>query len=258
MKTRETKQKDLTALTESLSTSKSAMVVSFTKLSVTKDQEFRSSLREAGAKYQVVKNTLARIAVKGTQFEDATESFKGVTAIAWTDGDPVVLSKAISKFMKDNADIYTFKSGVVDGKLVDLAQLTTIANLPSKEELISKLLWVINSSAQGLVTVINAVPRDLAVVIKQIGESKPAIAAEPVAAREAINESEVLADAPVADETPAIETDPAEETAEAVSEPVAEEASAVDVAAEEAPASEVDAAPSDEAAPEAEAKEKAE
>ena len=260
MKTRETKQKDLTALTESLSTSKSAMVVSFTKLSVTKDQEFRSSLREAGAKYQVVKNTLARIAVKGTQFEDATESFKGVTAIAWTEGDPVVLSKAISKFMKDNADIYTFKSGVVDGKLVDLAQLTTIANLPSKEELISKLLWVINSSAQGLVTVINAVPRDLAVVVKQIGESKPAVAAAPVAASveepaveapasaEAVPEAEVVADAPAMEEAPAVETE---------------------AATEEAPALEVEAVPADEVpataeeevleiAPEAEAEEKAE
>lgn len=260
MKTRETKQKDLTALTESLSTSKSAMVVSFTKLSVTKDQEFRSSLREAGAKYQVVKNTLARIAVKGTQFEDATESFKGVTAIAWTEGDPVVLSKAISKFMKDNADIYTFKSGVVDGKLVDLAQLTTIANLPSKEELISKLLWVINSSAQGLVTVINAVPRDLAVVVKQIGESKPAVAAAPVAAAveepaaeapasaEAVPEAEVVADAPAMEEAPAVETE---------------------AATEEAPALEVEAVPADEVpataeeevleiAPEAEAEEKAE
>src|SRR5437868_13894069 len=170
MKTRETKQKDLAAITESLANSKSAMVVSFTKLTVQKDQEFRNSLRDAGAEYQVVKNTLARIAVKGTQFEQATDAFKGVTAIAWTENDPVVLTKAISKFMKDNADIYTFKTGVVDGKLVDLKQLTTIANLPSKEALISQLLFVLQSGAQRLVTVINAVPRDLAVVIKQIGE----------------------------------------------------------------------------------------
>ena len=181
MKSRETKQKDLTALTESLQNSKSAMVVSFTKLTVTKDQEFRSSLRDAGANYQVVKNTLARIAVKGTQFEDATEHFKGVTAIAWTENDPVVLSKAISKFMKDNADIYTFKTGVVDGNLVDFTQLNLIANLPSKEELISKLLYVLNAQAQRIVTVINAVPRDLAVVIKQIGDKIPAEAAAPAA-----------------------------------------------------------------------------
>ena len=123
MKTRETKQNDLNALTASLANSKSAMVMSFKGLSVSKDLEFRNAVREAGAEYQVVKNTLARIAVKGTDFEQASEHFKGVTAIAWTENDPVVLSKAISKFMKDNADIYTFKTGVVDGSLVDFSQL---------------------------------------------------------------------------------------------------------------------------------------
>ncbi len=259
MKTRETKQKDLTALAESLQKSTSAMVVSFTKLSVSKDQEFRSSLREAGASYQVVKNTLARIAVKGTQFEDATEHFKGVTAIAWSDGDPVVLSKAISKFMKENADIYSFKTGVVEGKLVDIKQLTTIANLPSKEELISKLLWVINSSAQGLVTVINAVPRDLAVVIKQIGEAKPATAAPAAEVK-----AEEPAPAPAAEE--AAPAEPAA-TAEA---PSADAAETVAEPAEEAPAAEVEASPEaavepaaenaevSESAPEADAEEKAE
>ena len=181
MKSKATKQNDLNALTASLASSKSAMVMSFKGLSVTKDQEFRNALREAGAKYQVVKNTLARIAVKGTDFEQASDYFKGVTAIAWTENDPVVLSKAVSKFMKDNADIYSFKAGVVDGNLVDLKQLTTIANLPSKEELISKLLYVLNAQAQRIVTVINAVPRDLAVVIKQIGDKAPATAAAPVA-----------------------------------------------------------------------------
>ena len=246
MKTRETKQKDLAALTESLAASKSAMVVSFTKLTVNKDQELRSSLREAGASYQVVKNTLARIAVKGTQFEGTTDHLKGVTAIAWTENDPVVLSKAISKFMKDNADIYTFKTGVVEGKLVDLTQLTTIANLPSKEELISKLLWVLNSSAQRLVTVINAVPRDLAIVIKQIGDKEDRAAGAPAAEAKAEEPAAAPAAeeaAPVAAEAPAVEEAPAAETAEAVAEP----------AAAEAPAAEVEAAPAAEEAPAAEA-----
>lgn len=174
MKTRERKQADLNALAEQLQNSKSAMIVSFNKLTVTKDQEFRNQLREAGAKYQVVKNTLARLAVKGTPYEGASEYFKGVTAIAWTDDDPVVLSKAVSKFVKSNADFYTFKAGIVEGKVVDLKQVEEIASLPSKEELISKLLYVINAQAQRIVTVINAVPRDLAVVIKQIGEKKEA------------------------------------------------------------------------------------
>lgn len=233
MKSKETKQRDLEALTTSLQSSTSAMVVSFNNLTVAKDMEFRNRLREAGAKYQVVKNTLARIAVKGTDFEQATESFKGVTAIAWTDGDPVILSKAISKFMKDNADHYTFKSGVVDGKLVDLAQLTTIASLPSKEELISKLLFVINAQAQRLVTVINAVPRDLAIVIKQIGEKAPEGGSAPVAEAKAEEAAPAEAEAaPAAEEAPAVEAAP---------EAPAEEAPAAEAeapAAEEAPAEE--------------------
>ena len=241
MKSKETKQRDLEALTSSLQTSTSALVVSFNKLTVNKDIEFRNRIREAGAKYQGVKNTLARIAVKGTDFEQATESFKGVTAIAWTDGDPVVLSKAVSKFMKDNADNYTFKSGVVDGKLVDLTQLTTIANLPSKEELISKLLFVLNAQAQRIVTVINAVPRDLAVVIKQIGEKAPAGDAPAV-------EAKAEEAAPVeAEAAPAVEAEAAP----------AEEAPVAEAAAPEAPAAEADATPAEEA-PAAEGEEKAE
>lgn len=174
MKSREQKQSDLNALTNELSNSKSAMIVSFNKLTVAKDQEFRSQLRDAGAKYQVVKNTIARLAVKGTPYEEASEHFKGVTGIAWTENDAVVLSKTVSKFIKDNADFFSFKAGVVDGKVVDLKQVEAIASLPSKEELISKLLYVLNAQAQRIVTVINAVPRDLAVVIKQIGEKKEA------------------------------------------------------------------------------------
>ena len=218
------------------------MVVSFNKLTVNKDQEFRNSLRAAGAKYQVVKNTLARIAVKGTQYEEETDAFKGVTAIAWTDSDPVVLSKAISKFMKDNADIYTFKTGVVEGKLVDLKQVQSIASLPSKEELISKLLYVINAQAQRLVTVINAVPRDLAVVIKQIGDKAPAAPAakakaeEPKAEAPAEVKAEEAAPAPAAEEAPAQEAAPeapAQEAAPAEETPAAEEAPAAEAEAEE-------------------------
>jgi len=193
------------------------MIVSFNNLTVAKDMEFRNRLREAGAKYQVVKNTLARIAVKDTPYEQATDAFKGVTAIAWTDGDPVVLSKAVSKFMKDNADNYTFKSGVVDGRLVDLQQLTTIASLPSKEELISKLLFVLNAQAQRIVTVINAVPRDLAVVIKQIGEKDPASRGGDTASANAedasASEAAPVEAAPPADSTPAPEEAPAESAA---------------------------------------------
>ena len=261
MKTRERKQEDLNALTEELGNSKSAMIVSFNKLTVNKDQEFRNRLREAGAKYQVVKNTIARLAVKGTPYEDASEYFKGVTGIVWTENDPVVLSKTISKFLKDNGDFYTFKAGIVDGKVVNQKQVEAIASLPSKEELISKLLFVINAQAQRIVTVINAVPRNLAVVIKQIGDQKPETASAAPAA-------EAKTEQPQAEEVKAEEA-PVAETAETTEAPAAEtteapsaEAPAEDPAAEtenaaEAVAAETEAA-TEEAAPETEAETPAE
>lgn len=172
MKNRETKQNDLNALTERFQNSNSALVIGFNKLTVSKDQELREQLRAIGAKYQVVKNTIATKAVEGTEFAGATEHFKGMTGIAFHETDPVTLSKTLSKFVKDNGEIYSFKVGVVEGKVVDIKAIQEIASLPSREELISKIMFLINCQAQRLVTVINAVPRNLAVVIKQIGDQK--------------------------------------------------------------------------------------
>jgi large subunit ribosomal protein L10 len=174
MKTKAQKQKDLDALTEQFKNANAAMLVGFQKMTVAKDQELRNQLREAGVSYEVVKNTLARKAAAGTALEAAAEHFKGVTAVALSKGDPVALSKAISKFTKANPDIFTFKTGVVEGRVVALPEVEAIASLPSKEELISKVMFLINCQAQRLVTVISAVPRNLAVVIKQIGEQKTA------------------------------------------------------------------------------------
>jgi large subunit ribosomal protein L10 len=172
MKTREQKQKDLEALAEQFQSASAGMLIGFKKLTVAKDQELRRQLREAGATYQVVKNTLARKAADGTPFAAAEEHFKGVTALALAEGDPVQLSKAISKFVKDNPEVFTFKAGVVEGRVVALQDVEAIATLPSKEELISKIMFLINAQAQRLVTVISAVPRNLAIVVKQIGEQK--------------------------------------------------------------------------------------
>jgi len=174
MKTKAQKQKDLDALTEQFKNAKAAMVVGFQKMTVAKDQELRNQLREAGVSYEVVKNTLARRASEGTALEAAAEHFKGVTAIALSNGDPVGLSKAISKFTKANPDIFTFKAGVVEGKVVALNDVEAIATLPSKEELIAKIMFLINCQAQRLATVISAVPRNLAVVVKQVSEQKTA------------------------------------------------------------------------------------
>lgn len=174
MKSKAQKQKDLEALVEQFKNAKAAMLVGFQKMSVAKDQELRDQLREAGVSYEVVKNTLAKIAAQGTELEQAQEHFKGVTAVALSQSDPVGLSKAISKFTKANPEIFTFKAGIVEGKVVELRDVEAIASLPSKEELISKVMFLINCQAQRLVTVISAVPRNLAVVVKQIGEQKTA------------------------------------------------------------------------------------
>ena len=172
MKTREQKQRDLEALAQQFQLATAAVLVSFKKLSVAKDQELRRRLREAGASYSVVKNTLARKAAEGTPFEQAAEHFKGVTALAMSTSDPVGLSKAVSKFAKENPEVFSFKVGVVEGRVVELKEVEAIASLPSKEELISKVMFLINCQAQRLVTVISAVPRNLAIVVKQIGEQK--------------------------------------------------------------------------------------
>ncbi len=172
MKTREQKQKDLEALAEQFQTASAGMLVGFKKLTVAKDQELRRQLREAGATYQVVKNTLARKAADGTPFAQAEEYFKGVTALALAEGDPVQLSKAISKFVKDNPEVFSFKAGVVQGRVVALKDVEAIATLPSKEELIAKIMFLINAQAQRLATVISAVPRNLAVVVGQVAEQK--------------------------------------------------------------------------------------
>src|SRR5947207_5524139 len=177
MKTRKEKQKDLDALAEQFKNANAAMLVSFQKMTVAKDQELRRQLREAGVTYSVVKNTLARKAAAGTPLEPMADQFKGVTAVALSTADPVALSKAISKFSKANPDIFSFKVGLVEGKVVELKEVESIANLPSREELISKMLFLVNAQAQRLVTVIQAVPRNLVVVIDQVRAQKEAQAA---------------------------------------------------------------------------------
>jgi large subunit ribosomal protein L10 len=174
MKNRAQKQKDLDALAEQFKNANAAMLVSFNKMTVGKDQELRRQLREAGITYSVVKNTLARKASAGTPLEPMADQFKGVTAVALSASDPVGLSKAIARFTKANPDIFSFKVGLVEGKVVALKDVESIASLPSREELLAKVLFLINSQAQRLATVLSAVPRNLAVVVGQVRDGKPA------------------------------------------------------------------------------------
>jgi large subunit ribosomal protein L10 len=153
-------------LGKQLETSTTAIVGTFSKLTVSKDYELRKVIREAGGRYRVVKNTLAGIASTGTQVEEALKGLKGVNSVAFTAGDPVALAKVIAKWAGDNAE-FEFKLGMVDGKLLNVDEVKALATMPGREELFSKLLFLINAPAQRLATVINATGRDLAVVLGQ-------------------------------------------------------------------------------------------
>jgi len=144
----------------------SVIVATYSKLTVAQDYELRKTLRSSGAKYRVVKNTLAERAAKGTKAEEVLKGVSGVTSIAYTEGDPVALAKALAKYAKDNPE-FTFKAGVVEGRVVSIKEIESLATMPSKEEIYSKLLFLLNAPAQRLVSAMNAVGRDLAVVINQ-------------------------------------------------------------------------------------------
>ena len=169
--TKQKKQEQVEKLTENLKHVSNVVVATYTKLTVAQDYELRKALRGAGAKYQVVKNTLAERAAKGTKVEGALKDLAGVTSIAYTSGDPVAMAKALTKYAKDTPE-FTFKVGVVEGRVISIKEIESLASMPSKEELMSKLLFLINAPAQRLATAINAVPRNLAVVINQAVEQK--------------------------------------------------------------------------------------
>ena len=154
-------------LAQELETSTTAIVGTFAKLTVAKDFELRKVIREAGGKYRVVKNKLAAVSGTGTKVEAALKGLKGVNSVAFTAGDPVALAKVFAKWAGDNAAEFQFKLGIVDGKLLTVDEVKSLATMPGKEELFSKLLFLINAPAQRLVTVLNATGRDLAVVLGQ-------------------------------------------------------------------------------------------
>jgi large subunit ribosomal protein L10 len=166
------KKEQVEKLSADLKNVSNAVVATYSKMTVAQDYELRKALRGAGAKYRVVKNTLAELAAKGTKIEGGLKDLSGVTSIAYTSGDPVAMAKALTKYAKDTPE-FTFKVGVVEGRVISIKDIEALASMPSKEELMSKLLFLINAPAQRLVTAMGAVGRNLAVVVDQgVKESK--------------------------------------------------------------------------------------
>jgi large subunit ribosomal protein L10 len=171
MKSKGKKKEELDALKKDLSEAKNLFVAQFHGMTVAQDTELRQKIRETKSRYRVVKNTLAKKAAEGTPIENVSKSFDGSTAIAYNAGDPVALAKALTTYAKANP-LFVFKAGLVEGRVINLADIANIAAMPSKEELVAKLLFLINSPAQRLAVVINGVARNLAVVLKQAVEQK--------------------------------------------------------------------------------------
>ena len=166
MKKKSEKQKDLERLKEELAKSKNVFLTGYEKLTVGQDFELRKAVRGVGGNYQVIKNRIAERASAGTPAGDLLKELKGMCSIAYTSGDPVALAKALTVYAKAHP-AFTFKAGMVEGRVVDVTGINQLATLPSKDELFAKLLWVINAPAQQLVTAMNGVGRNLAVVVDQ-------------------------------------------------------------------------------------------
>lgn len=159
-------------LSSELEGATSAIVGTFHKLTVAQDFELRNVVRSAGGRYRVIKNKLAARAAQGTGVEQALQQLKGVSSVAYTSGDTVALAKALAGWVEQNAQ-FSFKLGIIDGKILSVDEVKRLATMPGKGELFAKLLFLINSPAQRLATVLNATGRDLAVVLNQgVKESK--------------------------------------------------------------------------------------
>jgi len=166
MKKRPEKQQDVETLKTELARISSLILTTFQGITVEEDTKLRRAIQAAGGRYRVIKNTLAQRAGEGTPAEPVLKNLKGTNSIAYTTTDPVALAKALTKVAKD-VPAFKFRAGVVEGRVISIEEIQALAAMPSREEMFSKLLFLINAPAQRLVTVMNAVGRDLAVVVDQ-------------------------------------------------------------------------------------------
>ena len=166
MKKRSEKQEDLDKLKVALAKVSSVILTTFQGITVEDDTKLRRAVQAAGGKYQVVKNTLAERAGSGTPAEGLLKNLTGTNSIAYTNTDPVALAKALTKIAKE-VPAFQFRAGLVEGRVISIAEIQQLANLPSREELLSKIMFLLNAPAQRLAMTLNALPRNIAVVVSE-------------------------------------------------------------------------------------------
>lgn len=166
-KSREEKQKELEHLKQELHHVSTVVLTTFSGVTVERDTILRRAVEKAGGKYRVVKNAIAQRAAEGTPAEEILKELSGVNAIAYTEGEPVSLAKALHDFAKEEEGTFSFRSGMVDGRVVSIDELKALASLPSREELFAKLLGLLQAPAQRLASLLNEPGRRIAAVLQQ-------------------------------------------------------------------------------------------
>ncbi len=171
MSTKAFKQEKIEAMKENFAKAKVAVVTEYRGLSVEEITKLRRALQKENSDYMVTKNTLAKVASKGTQFEVLEEVLKGPVAIAFGFADEVAPAKVLTKFIKE-AKKGQIVAAALDGKLLDAKETAVLADLPSKEELYAKMLGCINSPATGIAGAVNAVMSGLVRAMDQVAKQK--------------------------------------------------------------------------------------
>jgi len=166
------KEVEISSLQKRFSTAKIAILTSYSGMKVEQMTQLRAELRKEGAGYKVVKNTLAKIACKGTDFEGLHDHFKGTIGMAYSEADPVAPAKILKKYSQDEEIPLSVIIAHMDGRLLAKGELDALADLPSREELLAKLAGSMLAPAQNMVQVLAAVPRQVVTVLAALRDKK--------------------------------------------------------------------------------------
>jgi len=166
MKNRDDKEKDLARLRAEFEKAQSIFLTGYEKMTVQQDFDLRKTIRGAGGNYRVIKNNLAEKAAEGTPASGLLKDLKGMSSLAWTSQDPIALAKAITAYAK-TVPAFTFRAGLVEGRVISMDGVRDLSSMPPREEILGKLMFLINAGAQRVAVALNGISRNLTVVLDQ-------------------------------------------------------------------------------------------